>query len=39
MYKNLIVYGVVVLLAICSVAVQAANHNLRPTDAAETRGG
>ena len=39
MYKNLIVYGLVVLLAICSVAVQAAPHNLRPTGAAETRGG
>ena len=39
MYKNLIVYGVVVLLSICSVAVQAVANDLRPTGAAETRDG
>ena len=36
MNKNLIIYGVVVLISICSVAVQAAASNPRPPAAQET---
>jgi hypothetical protein len=35
MYKNLIIYGVVVLISICSVAVLAATNNPRPPAAEE----
>ena len=37
MYKNLIIYGVVVLISICSVAVLAATNNPHPPGAEEMR--
>jgi hypothetical protein len=39
MYKNLIVYGAVVLLSICSVAMQAASNDPRSSGAAEACDG